>query len=122
MIKLYGTIAIILAGTLALAIPVIVAPPVSAQNPSGGVRLTPLADLSVGGAATQIVPADANRVALYCTNNDAAVHVRVGDGTVTATKGMRLPATRTITVTSSGIISGFSEGAAVTLSCASETR
>ena len=93
--------------------------PASAQ---GGRRWIALPDVSVTAAATLIRAADSTRVALVCTNTDAAVHVRDGGLTVTASRGAQLRAGASITMTTRAAVYMFSEGAAVTVACSEELQ
>ena len=91
-----------------------------AQAPQGKVN-TPIADVTVGSAATLIAPLDSSRVALSCTNNDASVAVRWGSSAVTATSGQQLKAGASIEILSRDAVYMISEGATVTVSCTKET-
>lgn len=93
--------------------------PAAAQAPT---TPNPLADLTVTGAVTLVSAANANRVYLNCTNNDAAVNVRWGGATVTATRGQRLVAGGAIAIPSTGAVYMISEGANVTVSCTEELK
>lgn len=89
---------------------------------AGGRQFTPIPDVVVTNAAggTLIRAASESRIALILTNNDAAVNIRVGDSTVTATRGVRLPAGSSMTFTATSAIYGISEGANVTISLSEE--
>lgn len=87
-----------------------------------GSRFTPRDDVTVGAIVTQIQGANSARVALVCTNNDAVNAIRIGDASVSATKGQRVPPGGTFSVTATPAVFGFSEGGTVTISCSEEIR
>lgn len=82
----------------------------------------PFADVTVTNAATTVRAANGARLFLNCTNNDAAVNVRWGSASVTATSGQRLKAGASIQITGTYLVAMISEGANVTVSCTEETR
>ena len=83
-------------------------------------NVIPIADVTVTSTATLIVTNDPFRAGISCTNHDAAVHVRWGSSTVTATKGQRFAAGATIEIATKGEVYMISEGADVTVSCTKE--
>lgn len=84
-------------------------------------KITPIADITVTGTATQIASDNGNRHAVSCTNN-GTVNVRWGNSSVTATTGQRLAAGASIEIRASAVIFMISEGANVTVSCTEEAR
>jgi hypothetical protein len=105
---------------LSLLLVLLAAAPAVAQV--GSTRLVTFADVTVTGAVTTVRAANSSRVALNCTNNDAAVNVRWGDTSITASRGQRLRANGTLTYSGTAAVSMISEGANVVVSCTEETR
>lgn len=58
-------------------------------------------------SATLLAAARATRRAVLVTNEDAAITIRVGDATVTATTGHKLIAGASITIPFTGAVYGF---------------
>lgn len=85
-----------------------------------GNLFTPLDDVAVTNAATLLRAANDDRFALILTNHSDTVHIRIGDATVTATRGVRLYAGASMTVTATSSIYAISEGANVTVSRSEE--
>jgi hypothetical protein len=79
-------------------------------------------DVSVTAAATLLCPVNGSRVDCSCTNNDASNAIRVGDSTITATKGQRVPAGATFKAITTSSVFGIAEGAAVNMSCTDQSR
>lgn len=90
----------------------------SAQAQSS--NIIPIADVTVTSTATLIRPENVFRFGISCTNHDAAVHVRWGSASVTATKGQRFAAGASIEINTKGPVYMISEGADVTVSCTEE--
>ncbi len=84
--------------------------------------ITPIDDVTVTSTATLITAGSAFRTGISCTNHDAAVHVRWGSSTVTATKGQRFLAGASIEIATKGPVYMISEGANVTVSCTEEGK
>lgn len=82
----------------------------------------PLADITITSTATLVASDDPMRKCLSCTNTSSSVAVRWGDATVTASKGQRIDAGATVTITDSGPIYMISEGLDVTLSRTEERK
>lgn len=93
---------------------------IGAVTIQGGDTITPIADVSVTSSATLVRAANGDRVALSCTNMDAAVAVRWGSSAVSASTGQRVPAGATIEIRNIGPIYMISEGATVSVSCTEE--
>ena len=89
-------------------------------GPQRSSTITPLADVSVGAVATLVRAANPARITLLCTNTDPTVPVRMGDATVTATKGVRVPGGTSVGIGGTYAVYMFSEGAAVNMSCSEE--
>lgn len=87
-----------------------------------GSKFTPFADVSVTSVVTQIRAANSARITLTCTNNDSSTAIRIGDSTVSISRGQRVPAGGSFSVTATPAIFGFSEGGPVTISCTEEIR
>lgn len=87
---------------------------------TGGRRFVSIPDVVVPAALTLLRAADEARVGLVIVSTDAAVGVRLGDDLATATRGARLGPGASATITATGAVYAFSEGAAVTLSLAEE--
>ncbi len=87
-----------------------------------GIKVPPVADVTVTNAATLVKAASEIRTVLNCTNTHATVHVRWGNSTVTAALGQQLRAGSSIAIANSAAIYMISEGADVTVSCTEETR
>lgn len=94
-------------------------PSASAQQ---GSQFSPSDDVSVGAGVTQIRAANAARVTLSCTNNDASNSIRIGDTSVNATRGQRVLPGGSFSVTATAAIFGFSEGGSAVISCTEEIR
>jgi hypothetical protein len=82
--------------------------------------VTPKTDVTVSETATLVAAENTFRMALSCTNNDADIHVRWGDSTVTATTGQRLPAGTSIEIKARGAIYMIAEADTVQVSCTEE--
>ncbi len=108
--------ALVAIGILVLALPV------AALGQQTGAVVTPIADVTVTGTATQIVGQNVFRTALSCMNNDATVNVRWGSSAVTATSGQRVSAGASVEILNRGPIFMISEGANVTVSCTEEGK
>lgn len=115
--------------TIAILLVFLLAPVASAQPkaPIGGSRWVPVGDVTVtnGAGGVSVRLADQTRVALVCTNNDPAVHVRVGGSGANApaaASGVELRAGNSITITSTADVRMISEGANVVVSCTEELR
>jgi hypothetical protein len=89
---------------------------------TGGSIITPIADIVVTNVATLLRAANSSRLALGGTNNDPAVGIRLGDSTVTATKGQRVSAGASFKTNVTAAVFGISEGANVTVSQTEELR
>lgn len=85
-------------------------------------NITPIDDVTVTSTATLVTAGSAFRTGISCTNHDAAVHVRWGSSSVTATKGQRFAAGATIEIATKGPVYMISEGANVTVSCTEEGK
>jgi hypothetical protein len=79
-------------------------------------------DVTVTAAAVQVRPANQSRMALACKNTSATVAIRVGDSTVSATKGLQINGGETFVVTNTDAVFAASTGAAVTIACTESLR
>ncbi len=87
-----------------------------------GGRYVPIADNALSTTAEEICPAAGNRIGCVCTNNDATIHMRVGDSTVTTTQGVQLRAGTSGTFTSPFAIYFVAESGTPTVSCTDERQ
>lgn len=92
--------------------------PATAQIPS---RVISLTDVTLGATAVQIVPANASRRSLSCTNNDGSAHARWGDNAITTARGQRIAAGSTITITATAAIFMIAESGAPVVSCVQDS-
>lgn len=81
----------------------------------------PLDDITVTSTATILCPANANQIYCSCRNTGVQT-MRVGDSTVTASKGLPVQATETVEVRTRSAVYGVSEGADTTVACLTETQ
>jgi len=79
-------------------------------------------DVTVTSSATLIVANESGRVRLSCTNHDPTVDVRWAGPDVTATRGQKFPADRTIEIQGQSAIYMISEDTAVVVSCTKEIK
>lgn len=84
--------------------------------------ITPIADIVVTNVATLLRAANSIRISLSGTNNDAGVNIRIGDATVTATKGQRVGPGSSFKTGVVAAVYAISEGANVTVSLTEETQ
>jgi hypothetical protein len=97
------------------------------QNPvriitRGATVATPLSDITVTGSATLVRAANAGRVGLTCTNNHIGLNARLGDPTITASKGVRLGPGSSVTIQGVYAVYAISEGGSLTLSCTEDQQ
>jgi hypothetical protein len=88
----------------------------------GGTVTTPIADVTVASTATLVKAANAARVQLSCTNNSVGINLRVGDATVTASKGVRLGPGGTMMIQGTYAVYAISESTSGTLSCTEDQQ
>lgn len=81
----------------------------------------PLNDITVTSTATLLCPANANQIYCNCRNIGADT-MRIGDSTVTASKGLPVQTTETVEVRTRSAVYGVSEGADTTAACLTETQ
>lgn len=86
--------------------------PLSTISTGGNNTLADVADVTLGAAATSIIAADANRTKVHikalATNTQ---NVRIGSGTVTATRGAQLQPGEGLTLETSAEVFGIREAA-----------
>jgi hypothetical protein len=99
----------------------LVAWPVVTWGQTQPTRLLTRIDTNVS-IVTQVCPINGSRVDCSCTNNDAANALRVGDASVTATRGQRVPAGATFKAITTSAVFAISEGGVVSVSCTDQSR
>lgn len=88
----------------------------------GGTVSTPLSDITVSGSATLVRAANPSRVMLTCTNNHTGLAARLGDATITTTRGVRIPAGASVSIGGVYAVFAISEGASLTFSCTEDQQ
>jgi hypothetical protein len=97
------------------------------QNPvrvitRGATVTTPLSDLTVTGSATLLRAQNAGRLGLACASKSTGTSIRLGDATVTTTKGVALGPLSAVTIAGTYALYGISEGSSVTLTCTEDQQ
>jgi hypothetical protein len=105
-----------IAAALALGL-LLIAVPALAQS-----QASSRTDMTVSTTATLICPANPNRTACNCTNNDSSINIRWGGSGVTTTSGQRVTPNGTLTTAVTGPVYAAAESSSVTLSCTDEIR
>lgn len=82
----------------------------------------PKSDVTVSSSATLVCGSNSARVYCNVTNNDAAINVRWGDSTVTATKGQQLKSGSSIEISGPSPVYMISESTDVTVSVTEEIK
>lgn len=78
------------------------------------------ADVTLSTTAQVVDSANANRRTLSCTNNHASIAFRWGDSAITTTRGQRVAAGATVSITGTYAIYMIAESGAPTVSCTRE--
>lgn len=94
-------------------------PPLEAQQ---GSIWRARADVQVGNAVVTLAPANGARITLFCGNRSSTATIRVGDSTVTATRGAPLAPGATASFTGTAPLSAISESGTATIACSEEVR
>lgn len=81
----------------------------------------PLTDVTVTSTATVLCPANDNQVNCTCRNNGTET-MRVGDSTVTTTKGLPVLPDESIEIRTRSAVYGISVGADVSVACLTEVQ
>jgi len=79
-------------------------------------------DVSVGSTVVQVAPQNGARITLACSNRSTSVSIRLGDGTVSPTRGVAMAPQSTLSFTGTSSLSGVSEGGVATIACSEEVR
>lgn len=83
--------------------------------------IPPLDDVTVSNTAIVLCPANANQMNCTCRNT-GAVTMRIGDSTVTSTKGLPLAANESMEIRTRSAVYGISEGVDTTAACLTEVQ
>lgn len=109
---------------LVLSIVITFTAPAFAQNawtePARAVP--PYADVTVTGSATPVCPLDLIRKKCTCRNMSDTDSVRIGDSSVTTSRGVQLRAGEPVQIESSAAVYMIAEANTVIVSCTAETR
>lgn len=81
----------------------------------------PLDDVIVTSTATVLCPANANQIYCSCRNTGTET-MRIGDSTVTVSKGLPVRVTETVEVRTRSAVYGISEGVNTAAACLTETQ
>jgi len=80
------------------------------------------ADVNVGNSVVTLADPNGSRITLACGNRSSSVTVRVGDTSVSGTRGVPLAPGATGSFTGTARISAISEGGTATIACSEEVR